>query len=186
MTSTYDSPLIIQPSSSTAHHSPLTIRLSPLASHHSPLTTHQVPGSTAISACVDCSPGTMAGSAGSATCTRCAPGTYQGASGATECSAACEPGSFCAEGAGAPLPCSGGTDASATDLSNAAQCQTTDPGFYAPTGSTVQTPCSPGTVAPSASMSSCVKCGAGKYQAIAGKQTCDACPRWPGTCRLHT
>ena len=117
----------------------------------------------------------MADADGSVACTRCVPGKYQGASGATACSSACERGSFCAEGAGAPLPCSGGTYSGATDLSSAAQCQTTAPGFYAPTGSTQQTPCSPGTVAPSASMSSCLKCEAGKYQAGEGKQACVAC-----------
>ena len=134
-----------------------------------------MPGSTAADVCLNCSAGTYAGSEGSVTCTRCAPGTYQGASGTTACLAACEPGSYCAEGAGAPLPCSGGTYSSATDLSSADQCQTTDPGFYAPTGSTQQTKCSPGTVAPNARMSSCVKCAAGKYQANEGEQTCVAC-----------
>ena len=119
----------------------------------------------------------MADAEGSVVCTRCVPGKYQGASGATACSGACERGSFCAEGAGAPLPCSGGTYSGATNLSSAAQCQTTDSGFYAPTGSTQQTPCSPGTVAPSASMSSCLKCEAGKYQAGEGKQACVACER---------
>ena len=117
----------------------------------------------------------MADVEGNVACTRCVPGKYQGESGATACSNACKGGSFCAEGAGAPLPCSGGTYSAATDLSSAAQCQTTGPGFYAPTGSMQQTPCSPGTVAPDAGMSSCLKCAAGKYQANEGEQECVAC-----------
>ena len=134
-----------------------------------------MPESTAADVCLNCSPGTYAGSEGSVTCTRCAPGKYQGASGATACSAACEPGSYCAEGAGAPLPCSEGTYSSATNLSSADQCQTTDPGNFAPTGSMQQIPCSRGSVQPLGGKGSCDACAAGKYQANEGQQTCVAC-----------
>ena len=92
------------------------------------------------------------------------------------CSGACRAGSFCAEGALAPLPCSRGTYSTRTDLSSADQCTDAQPGYYATTGSTQQTPCSPGTIQPEPKMGSCERCSAGTFQEAEGQQTCQTCP----------
>ena len=92
------------------------------------------------------------------------------------CSGACRAGSFCAEGALAPLPCSRGTYSTRTDLSSADQCTDAQPGYYATTGSTQQTPCSRGTIQPEPKMGSCDRCSAGTFQEAEGQQTCQTCP----------
>ena len=54
-------------------------------------------------------------------CDNCAAGKFMNASGGTKCHA-CAPGSYCPEGASAPLPCSEGTYSIITDLGAAADC----------------------------------------------------------------
>ena len=107
---------------------------------------------------------------------KCRSGTFQDKEGQTECKA-CLSGSFCALGAAAALPCPEGTYSSATNLTSADECTTTDPGFFAPTGSIEQTACAAGTVSASGGLGSCVPCGAGFYQDAEGKTTCKPCSR---------
>ena len=107
-----------------------------------------------------CPAGTIAPSSGLAACESCEAGHYQNAMGETACKP-CERGSYCVDGAATPLPCPGGSFSSATNLTSATECISTDPGFYAPTGSTHQTPCRVDTFNPHAEQSSdaaCVSC----------------------------
>eukprot|EP00964_Phaeocystis_antarctica_P138703 scaffold103360_cov75-Phaeocystis_antarctica.AAC.1 len=94
--------------------------------------------------------------------------------GQTECHV-CVPGSYCPEGAAAPLSCGEGTHSNRTDLGAAADCTGTDAGHFSPAGSTEQTECSPGTVQPNAGSGTCDKCAAGSYQKGEGEQACVAC-----------
>eukprot|EP00964_Phaeocystis_antarctica_P014192 scaffold7813_cov73-Phaeocystis_antarctica.AAC.1 len=121
-----------------------------------------------------CSPGTVAPNASMATCDKCEAGKYQADEGELTC-VACQPGSYCPEGASAALPCKEGSYSISTNLTSPSECTKTDAGSFAPTGSTEQTRCSPGTVAPNASMATCDKCAAGKYQEDEGEQACVAC-----------
>ena len=121
-----------------------------------------------------CSAGTVQPLDAQPTCSKCDAGKFMNESGRTQCHV-CVPGSFCAEGASAPLPCSEGSYSGATDLSSAGQCTMTGAGYYASTGSIKQTECSPGTVQPIAGKGACDRCAAGTYQADEGEEGCAAC-----------
>ena len=108
-------------------------------------------------------------------CTQCAAGTFQEKEGMQAC-IACEPGSFCPEGASAPLPCAEGSYSNATNLTRAKDCTETTPGHFAPTGSTEQMPCSAGTVQPNTGKGACSPCAAGSFMSVSGQSSCLRCP----------
>ena len=132
-------------------------------------------GSSDRADCRDCPAGFVAAACGAKFCEGCAAGKCQPREGEKAC-VACEPGSYCPEGASAPLPCAEGTYSNATDIASADQCIMAVAGYYAPTGSTNQTVCSPGTVAPNAKMGACETCAAGSFQGKEGSQACEPCP----------
>ena len=127
-----------------------------------------------------CSPGTVAPNARMGTCRRCEAGTFQAAPGKLVCEP-CTPGSYCAEGAAAALPCKAGTYQSATMLqlnllmTSADDCLECPVGTACGTGAAEPSSCSPGTVQPDAGMATCDKCVAGTYQPAEGKKACIAC-----------
>ena len=127
-----------------------------------------------------CSPGTVAPNASMGACTKCEAGTFQAEPGQLVCGP-CTPGSYCAEGAAAALPCKAGTYQNATmlqlslSMTGPDDCLECPPGSACGTGAAEPSPCSPGTVAPNASMAACDRCAAGKYQPDEGEQACLAC-----------
>eukprot|EP00964_Phaeocystis_antarctica_P067957 scaffold41164_cov69-Phaeocystis_antarctica.AAC.1 len=123
---------------------------------------------------IKCSPGTVAPNSNMGACLKCEAGTFQATLGQLMCGS-CTPGSYCAEGAAAALPCSKGSYSGATDLSSAGQCTTTNAGYYASTGSTQQTPCNPGTMAPAVGMGACELCEPGKFQPESSSTACLPC-----------
>ena len=89
----------------------------------------------------------------------------------------CQSGSYCPEGAGAFLPCKAGTYSSATNLTDADECQQADPGYFATTGSSQQTACPAGsyTDASMAIRDTCTLCEDGKFQNVSGANSCQLC-----------
>ena len=73
-------------------------------------------------------------------CTKCAAGFFQEAEGATAC-VVCSPGYYCATGAANPLPCSGGSYANQSGLSDVSLCTPVVTGFWAPLGSALPEAC---------------------------------------------
>ena len=87
----------------------------------------------------------------------------EGATGCDECT----PGSYCKEGAPAPLPCPAGTHQDltlTTPMTSEGQCIECGAGVFCPTGTEAPTNCSAGTYNPVARQSECVKCEAGRFQ----------------------
>lgn len=110
-----------------------------------------------------------------AACTPCPAGQYQSAIRATGC-LACLAGSYCPEGAAAPLMCAAGSYSSATNLKSAAECSVCPKGSFCPTGATAPSACGLATAAPSESMSLCTTCTEGTYEDTLGSSACKACP----------
>ena len=88
----------------------------------------------------------------------------------------CIPGSFCAEGASAPLPCLKGSYSSTPGLESAGQCTTCPAGSFCSTGSLDHTQCNPGTYADVEGLSTCELCNPGTYQPDYESIGCEACP----------
>eukprot|EP00964_Phaeocystis_antarctica_P014423 scaffold7934_cov62-Phaeocystis_antarctica.AAC.8 len=139
---------------------------------------HYAPtGSTRQTAC---SPGTVAPNASMGACLKCEAGTFQATPGQLVCGP-CTPGSYCAEGAAAALPCKAGTYQNETmlqlnlSMTGPDNCLECPPGSACGTGAAEPSTCSPGTVAPNTSMATCVKCASGTYQEGEGEQACVAC-----------
>ena len=127
-----------------------------------------------------CSPGTVAPNASMSACLKCEAGTFQATPGQLACGP-CTPGSYCAEGAAAALPCKAGTYQNETTLqlnlpmTGPDDCLECPPGSACGTGAVEPGKCSPGTVQPDAGKGTCDKCAAGKYQPDEGEQACVAC-----------
>ena len=80
-----------------------------------------------------CSPGTVATNASMGACAKCEAGKYQDTDGKTECKP-CTVGSYCAEGAAAPLPCKAGTYQNETMLQLNLSMTSADDCLECPTG----------------------------------------------------
>ena len=107
-------------------------------------------------------------------CELCPAGKYQAATGQTECDS-CVPGSYCAVGAAAALPCYAGTYSNATDLSSAVECTVCPPGAFCVAGSRTPTNCSAGSMAANEHSPLCITCPEGSYQDDAGASACKPC-----------
>jgi hypothetical protein len=147
-------------------------------------TYQPITGANSSSSCLACPVGTVSAVSGVQFCSRCLGGSYQNLTGGTACFP-CTAGSYCPEGAAAPLPCKQGTYSDATGLSSPTQCTEAVPGFYATTGSIEQMPCSPGTRQPEPGMGQCGPCVAGTFQETEGQQTCNTCPLGAPLCTLR-
>ena len=84
-------------------------------------------------------------------------------------------GSYCAEGASAPLPCVAGSYSTATNLTAAGECTDASPGHFATTGSTQQTACAKGSYTDAYGQGACTPCAGGTYQDEEGKTACEPC-----------
>jgi hypothetical protein len=129
---------------------------------------------TGVTVQTPCAAGTVAPNASMGECDLCVGGKFQDLQGKLECKS-CQAGSYCPQGAGAPLPCLEGSYSSATNLSSHTQCLPTEPGYFTPKGSVAPLPCGPGSAMPNASMAACDKCVAGKYQPAYGSTSCFEC-----------
>ena len=93
----------------------------------------------------------------------------------------CTPGSYCPEGASAPLPCKAGTHQNATmrllniSMTSADDCIACPPGSACVTGAADPALCAPGSFGPEAQMPSCKLCAAGSYQYDPGAIACIEC-----------
>ena len=98
----------------------------------------------------------------------------EGATGCDECT----PGSYCKEGAPAPLPCPAGTHQDltlTTPMTSEGQCIECSPGTFCPVGSANATKCSPGFFNPLRRQSACAPCEAGRFQNASGAVDCWEC-----------
>ena len=113
-------------------------------------------------------------------CLKCEAGKFQAEPGKEQCDQ-CTPGSYCAAGAAAALPCAAGTYQNKTmlqlglSMTGPDDCLECPPGSACGTGAAEPSQCSPGTVQPLSGKGSCDACAAGKYQASEGQQACVAC-----------
>jgi len=125
---------------------------------------------------VPCAPGTYNNQPGQRTCVECAAGSFQNLEGQTSCNA-CSPGYYCAEGAGAELPCPAGTKKhpSLSVMTSVDQCVDCPVGTSCSVGSTVEVPCAPGTFQNQTRQAACLKCPAGFYQDRTGQTSCIPC-----------
>ena len=107
-------------------------------------------------------------------CEPCAAGTRQPEPNATAC-VACEVGSYCTEGASAPLPCPVGTFTSATDAGSVGDCAPCPKGSFCPLGSAAALLCAAGSYSGSENAGRCDLCPSGSYMNATGATACMAC-----------
>ena len=108
-------------------------------------------------------------------CTPCSAGRYQSEANATGC-LLCERGSYCDEGAAAPLPCDAGSySGNATGLTSIDSCFECPEGAFCPAGSIEPKNCSQGTFAAFPRTQLCEACQAGSYQSGEGATACLGC-----------
>ena len=108
------------------------------------------------------------------TCSACPAGKRQPLPNATAC-LACEFGSYCVEGASAPLPCQKGTYSERTDLGSAEECTDCPEGHFCPLGSKSATACGAGFFASTKRLGQCEACSSGSFQNDTGALACRVC-----------
>ena len=127
-----------------------------------------------------CSPGTVATNASMGACAKCEAGKYQDTDGKTECKP-CTVGSYCAEGAAAPLPCKAGTYQNETmlqlnlSMTSADDCLECPTGHRCVGGQSEPKLCGVGSFASIQGAAGCSECEAGSFQDEQGATMCKAC-----------